>query len=256
MKILVVQSDDFGLCHSVNAGIVRGFREGILTQSTLMAPAPWFDEAVALAREFDLPVGVHLTSNCDWDRYAWRPLTRAPSLVGPDGTFLRDPRETAARADRDEWRNEWFAQVQRVRDCGIEPTHLDSHMGPIPEDLVADVCRRTGLKTRRDLGERNRDVVFPIVSRLSFGAQPPAERRARFRAWLEGLGDGWHFFCGHLAEPSDELRSMCSPDWPSRVWTEEIRAMDLELVLDPEWPPLLRRLGIRLSSFRELAAAV
>jgi len=253
MKKLVVQSDDFGMCHAVNRGIVRGFREGILTQSTLMAPAPWFDEAVALAKEHDLPVGVHLTSNCDWDRCAWRPLTRAPSMVGPDGTFLRDPRETAARADPDEWREEGLAQVRRVRECGIEPTHLDSHMAPIPEDLVADVCRRTGLKSRRNLGERNRDVMFPIVSRLSFNTQPPEERRARFRDWLAGLGEGWHFFCCHLAEPSDELRALCSPGWPARAWAEDIRRRDLDLVLDPEWKPLLGRLGIELCSFRELA---
>lgn len=252
MKYLVVQSDDFGMCHSVNAGILRGFREGILTQSTLMAPAPWFDEAAALARENNIPVGVHLTSNCDFDRYKWRPLTNARSLVGPDGTFLHDSNRTMAQANREEWLREYLAQVQRVRDCGIEPTHIDTHMGPIPDDLVAEVCRRTGLKTRNSYGENYRDVMLPIASRLSFGAQPAAERRERLRAWLEGLGDGWHLLTGHLAEPSEELRAMCSPDWPARPWTENIRKLDLEMVLDPEWPPLLRRLGIELRSFRDM----
>jgi chitin disaccharide deacetylase len=251
MKHLVVNSDDFGMCHSVNRGILRGFHEGILTQSTLMAPAPWFDEAAALAREHGLPVGVHLTASCDWDRYAWRPLTHASSLVGPDGTFLRDLRETAACADREEWIREFVTQVERVRAAGIEPTHLDSHMTPMPPELVAETCRRTGLRSRCDLGEAYRDVMFPLASRLSFSREPLAERKRLFRSWIEGLGDGWHFFCAHLAEPSDELHALCSPGWHAREWAVDIRQMDLALLLDPEWEPLCRALDIELTSFQE-----
>ncbi|MGH9864633.1 MAG: ChbG/HpnK family deacetylase, partial [Candidatus Acidiferrales bacterium] len=37
MKRLIVNADDFGYTRGVNAGIVRAFREGIVTSTTLMA---------------------------------------------------------------------------------------------------------------------------------------------------------------------------------------------------------------------------
>ena len=57
---LVVQSDDFGMCHAVNVGIVRAFTEGILTQVSTMVPCPWFDEAAELARHHAVSY-THLT---------------------------------------------------------------------------------------------------------------------------------------------------------------------------------------------------
>jgi hypothetical protein len=38
---LVIQADDFGMCHAVNEGIERTFLEGVLTQTTAMPPCPW-----------------------------------------------------------------------------------------------------------------------------------------------------------------------------------------------------------------------
>jgi len=65
MKNLIINSDGFGMCHSVNTGIIRGFKQGILTQSTLMVPCPWFEEAVKLAKEANMPCGV-------MGRFYWR----------------------------------------------------------------------------------------------------------------------------------------------------------------------------------------
>ena len=45
---LVVRGDDFGMCHAVNEGISRAFTEGIVTTSSMMAPCPWFGEAVKI----------------------------------------------------------------------------------------------------------------------------------------------------------------------------------------------------------------
>ena len=37
MKQLIFNADDFGMTNGVNAGIIRGHREGVLTSATLMA---------------------------------------------------------------------------------------------------------------------------------------------------------------------------------------------------------------------------
>ncbi len=56
---LIVRGDDFGMCHAVNQGIAAAFGEGIVTTSSAMAPCPWFGEAVEIARDLRIPLGVH-----------------------------------------------------------------------------------------------------------------------------------------------------------------------------------------------------
>ena len=59
-KYLAVNADDFGFTRDVNAGIIEGHRNGILTSTTLMANGVEFDDAVRLAREHPtLDIGVH-----------------------------------------------------------------------------------------------------------------------------------------------------------------------------------------------------
>ena len=78
---LIVQADDFGMCHAVNEGVVEAFLDGILTQATMMVPCPWFAEAADLAHRHGIPVGMHSTLTCEWDAMRWRPLTRGRSLA-------------------------------------------------------------------------------------------------------------------------------------------------------------------------------
>jgi hypothetical protein len=40
MKRLIVNADDFGFTRGVNLGIIRAFKEGILTSTTMMAIGP------------------------------------------------------------------------------------------------------------------------------------------------------------------------------------------------------------------------
>ena len=62
MKKLIVNADDFGLHSLINAGIIKGYREGFITSTSLMPSAPCWQEAVKLAQENpQLGIGVHLT---------------------------------------------------------------------------------------------------------------------------------------------------------------------------------------------------
>jgi predicted glycoside hydrolase/deacetylase ChbG (UPF0249 family) len=126
---LVVQGDDFGMCHAVNVGTVEAFRSGILTQASTMAACPWFTEAAALAREFGIPLGVHQTLTCEWDFLRWRPLTDGASLVGEDGTFLRSVAEAQASVTHADAVRELTAQVAKFAAEGLAIEYLDVHMG-------------------------------------------------------------------------------------------------------------------------------
>lgn len=61
MKKLVVVADDFGLCDSVNRGVMTACTQGIVTEVSLMIGSPATDAAIALARAARLEhVGIHL----------------------------------------------------------------------------------------------------------------------------------------------------------------------------------------------------
>lgn len=142
---LVVRGDDFGMCHAVNAGIERAFRDGIVTTASAMAPCPWFGEAVQIANHHRIHVGVHQTLTCEWDYFRWRPVTAGPSLAGADGTFHPSVELARQHARHDEVVRELAAQVEQFAPAWHRPDYLDHHMGPALPAAYAEVSARTGV---------------------------------------------------------------------------------------------------------------
>jgi len=126
-KLLILNCDDLGMCHSANVGVYEALREGLATSASLMVPCPWARGAVADYRGDD--VGVHLTVNAEFDLYRWGPITHAPSLLDGDGGFPRTVADVWDHADLDEVRRECRAQIERAILWGFDVSHLDAHMG-------------------------------------------------------------------------------------------------------------------------------
>jgi hypothetical protein len=40
-RLLLINADDFGMCHAINAAIIRTLQDGILTSCSIMVPCPW-----------------------------------------------------------------------------------------------------------------------------------------------------------------------------------------------------------------------
>ena len=128
---LIINADDFGLTRGVNRAIAELFRAGALSSATLMANGEAFADAVSLARELPgLGVGCHVVLTDG------RPLSRPeeiPTLLGPDRRLLRPSLAAFARSallgslNQAEIEHEASAQVSRLLESGIRPTHLDSH---------------------------------------------------------------------------------------------------------------------------------
>jgi predicted glycoside hydrolase/deacetylase ChbG (UPF0249 family) len=111
VRKLVVNADDFGFTRDVNQGIVEAHRKGILTATTIMSEGAAFDDAVRLARENPtLDIGVHLV------------------LVGqPPYPMTVAQLTRAVMLGKIRIYEELSAQVRRVLDAGLRPTHLDTH---------------------------------------------------------------------------------------------------------------------------------
>jgi chitin disaccharide deacetylase len=164
MKELILNADDFGLTKGVNEGIVRAFRDGVLTSTTLMANAPGFDDAVQCARANPkLGVGCHLVLA---GGPSVAPPQDVPSLVDKNGrmpsslgAFVVGVSCGAIRAEDID--RELRAQIGKIRGAGIEPTHLDTHKHthahPRVMEVLAQVAQDLGITRVRKPAEYLRD---------------------------------------------------------------------------------------------------
>ena len=241
---LVVQSDDFGMCHAVNTGTITAFVEGIVTQTTMMVPCPWFDEAVALADEQDIPVGVHLTLTCEWDFLRWRPMTAGRTLVGDDGTFHRTVEAASAALDRADAVAELAAQVDRFIDAGLIINHLCPHMGLVAPEAYGEIAERYAVPFLYPGVARS--LAFTSITFLSPVATD--DKLAVLLRRLTKLQPGVHLLNVHAATPGDELVSITRPDSEPFPWAEEHRRSDLEVLTHPEVLAAVDRLGLELTT--------
>jgi predicted glycoside hydrolase/deacetylase ChbG (UPF0249 family) len=133
--LLIVHADDIGLAQSVNAASVTAFEKGGISSGSMMVPCPWTPDFARYYKEHqELDVGIHITLNAEWENYRWGgvlPSTEIPSLLDEEGNFYPTVEEVALHADPAEVEKEVRAQIERALALGINPTHLDTHMGSI-----------------------------------------------------------------------------------------------------------------------------
>ncbi len=124
MKRLIINADDFGLTDGVCAGIVDAILHGVVTSTTAMVAVPCAATHLAhWAQAIPKRIGLHLQLT---GGQACRALDEVPSLHCGDGQFPRS-RKQLNPVEIGEVTLEWQAQLVRLREWGIEPTHLDSH---------------------------------------------------------------------------------------------------------------------------------
>jgi chitin disaccharide deacetylase len=134
-RALIINADDFGMCHDQNEGVMTGLKDGLFTSSTILVTCPWFEEAAAFARSNPAAdLGVHLTLNAEWDCYKWGPILGAhavPSLVDERGYLWQTVPQVYEHVRLDEAEAELRAQIEKALAAGIDVTHLDNHMGTL-----------------------------------------------------------------------------------------------------------------------------
>jgi predicted glycoside hydrolase/deacetylase ChbG (UPF0249 family) len=274
--LLIVNGDDFGLTPGVTRGIVDAFRHGILRSTSMLAVAPAFELAAALATSGDadgLGIGAHLALVGEDP-----PLLSArevPTLVGKRGGFAASwrqflPRVLAGRVDPADIRRELSVQLDRLSGIGVPLTHVDTHqhlhLWPVVRRVVLDLTVERGIPAVRLTGSTGRGPVPVVVRRLA-ASLPSACRSAGLRhpAAFAGLDEAGRLDSVTLAEsiarlaaagvPSAEIG--CHPGRdvdPERrryrwgyAWGDELAALRA-----PEARRAVERAGFRLGSFADL----
>jgi chitin disaccharide deacetylase len=254
-RLLILNADDFGMCHSINEGILRSIRSGVVSSCTLMVPCPWSLHAMQLLTENpDIPFGVHLTAVCEHAYYRWRPLRsrdKVPSLLGESGYFFSYDRidESVAQINRSELEIEFRAQIETVFDAGLKPTHLDSHchVHTRREDLF-DMVVNLG----RDYGLAVRAHMAPLIVKLHQQGLPGNDhevldsyhKEGAYNDLLRNLPAGLTEWAIHPGLGSAELQAM-EPTW-------EVRQTDFEFFTSPKTKDILAQQGIIVLNYRPL----
>lgn len=129
MKKIVINADDFGISEGVNRGILKCHKDGVLKSTSLMANLGAFESAVQIAQtEQELGVGIHLNLTCG---SPVAPMNEISSIISDKGIFFTLPRLinklVRKRISLTDVESEFSAQIKKVIDSGITPTHLDTH---------------------------------------------------------------------------------------------------------------------------------
>lgn len=277
--LLIVSADDFGLTDGVCRAVLRGFREGVVTATSLLAVGRSFDLAVRmLADHPGLDVGAHLAIVGEDP-----PLLSAreiPTLVDRRGALPLSYRSVVARGlsgrlDADDVRREFTAQLDSIASAGIEVSHLDTHqhthLWPPVARVLVELALRRGVPAARTPRSgrllpaggavnllsarlRRRQARAGLVTTTTYAGldEAGAMDRATFRAAVTGLTGSLPLSGGsvevntHPGESNDP--DLARFDWGGYRWPDE-----LAMLCDPTTRSLVTSLGYALGSFRDLA---
>jgi chitin disaccharide deacetylase len=258
---LIVKGDDMAAGHGINVATIDAYKRGVLTTTNVIVPGPWFPEAARLLRENPgLDVGVHLALTSEWENVKWRPLTAAPSLVDADGYFFPMvvpragfPPNTSIKESTwkiDEIERELRAQLTLAKRHIPQVTYTWNHMGftmlaPEVQQLVARLSKEFGLIVPTDLG-----VQF--IGRVYESKDTGAAKADKLAAKLETLGPGLWLHIDHAATDDEEMRAFGHKGYE---WVAADRSANHDAWVSPKVREVIRHRGIKLTSYRELAAA-
>jgi predicted glycoside hydrolase/deacetylase ChbG (UPF0249 family) len=268
-KLLIVHADDLGMAHSINMASIKGLESGLVSSASIMMPCSWVPEIAAYARAHpDADLGLHLTLTSEWSLYRWGSVLareRVPSLFDSSGYLYPTEADAAAHIDPKEAEAEIRAQIARARALGIQPTHLDSHMGTLYQtqalfETLFRVARDNKLLIRVSKEWLTRapflpsllspdDVVMNTV--ISIGPEVTADGWSKYYSEeIKNLQPGITEMIVHLAYDDEEMRGVAfnHPAWGS-AW----RQRDFEFVTSEAFRKLLQENNVKLVTWREVS---
>lgn len=260
-RLLIINADDFGMCHAVNEAITGLLLNGIVQSTTLMVPCPWALHGMHFLTDHpEIPFGVHLTVISDWEDYRWGPITsrdKVPTLVNKEGYFYNfdDMPKFLAQVSLDELEMEFRAQIETVLRAGLKPTHLDWHSLRLNGRtnilrLMLKLAREYGLALRvagRSWIEEVQSLGLPTNDHdfLDSYLLDPADKFASFARLLRELPAGLNEWAVHPGLANAELRAI-DPD------SAHFRQADYDFLLSPQAPDVIDQEGIVLLDYRAL----
>lgn len=272
-KLLIIHADDMGLSHSVNSACIKAFESKGITCGSIMEPCPWALEINMYLKDHpEIDAGIHLTLTSEWHSYKWggvSPSDRIPSLLDSAGYFYPDVAAVGKMAKADEAERELRAQIDRAIAMGVNPTHIDTHMGSVLANAelvkiylhLSDQYKLPVLFPRSYLGYLPADVARELGSKIflldNLFMLEPAMIKGRwidpYKKAIEAMKPGLNEIIVHLGMDNDEMKAICSGfDAYGSSW----RQNDLDMVTGNEFRDLLKANNIILIGWKQVKEAM
>ena len=290
-KLLIIHADDIGIAHSINIASFDAYKSNAINSGAAMIPSPWIREVAEFHKEYPkYDIGLHLTITAEWKNYKWGGISSSneiPSLLNEYNEFYDNTSDVNINANPEEVRKELQAQIDYARSLGINPSHIDSHMGAIAvnKDLWR-VFIEVGHKNKLvSMAWKSRvlnlfDEDFPIPDYIVpandiYMLYPEADRSFieneagediantlivndiyKYEDWYElysnkikSLQPGLNVFLLHLGYDNEELKAVTidHPEYGS-LW----RQLDYNVFKSKEIKQLLKDEGIKLVTWGEI----
>ena len=294
-KLLIIHADDIGIAHSINIASFDAYKNNGINSGSVMMISPWVKEVAEFHKDYpQYDIGVHLTLTAEWKNYKWGGLSSSneiQSLLNDDKEFYDNTRDVNINADPEEVRKELQAQIDYARSLGINPSHIDSHMGAIA--VNKDIWR-----VYIEVGHKNKLVSMAIKSRISslfdedfpvpdyivpvndmYMLYPEADRTSLesiagediantlivndvykyddffklYSSKVESLSSGLNVFLLHLGYDNEELRAVTvdHPEYGS-LW----RQLDYDVFNSTEFKKVLKDNDIKLVTWGDIKKVV
>lgn len=259
-RLLILNADDFGMHHAINAATLRTLTEGVVRSTTLMAPCAGAAQAMQMLEANPaLAFGVHLTVICDLNnRYSpLAPLEKVPSLLDEAGHFYNAERipEFLWRAKLDELEIEFRSQIEAVLSARLKPTHLDwhcLHSGGRADifGLTLALAQEYGLAVRvaqRPLNQSVQHQGFPTADHdlMDSFRIDIAHKSACYAQMLHDLPVGLSEWAVHPGLGNAQSQASDPDGW-------QVRQTDFDFLMSVEAREIIRQEGIIVLSYKPL----
>jgi predicted glycoside hydrolase/deacetylase ChbG (UPF0249 family) len=275
-KIILLHSDDAGMCEEANIAVQAYILKGDVPSAAVMMPCPNAEELVEWAKKHpNADVGVHLTLTSEWKKYRWTTLTdpaKVPGLIDKEGKMWRDVPEVVQNATPKEVETEIHAQIDKVLKMGYKPTHIDTHMGTLygsPE--FAKVFFETAVKynipanaidlSNKEVADYYRKAGYPINDEMiqylekyplpkldNFTSAPDGKsyenKRDNFIKLVQSLKPGLTEIIFHPSILTENLKSITG--------SAQQRAWEAEMFSDPVVIQFFKDNDIEITTWREI----
>lgn len=250
---LVVVADDYGLCKSVNGGIIEAYAHGIVTEVSLMLGSPGTDHALQLVSDHSVVnLGIHM--------------------------LLKNWRDTGALVRRSDYiklfeeLNE--AEVGRLVEVELEeferlvghrPTHITSQFGIIAHEkamkAAISYAKRYNIPMRQPVMTLYSDEI--MQNKISLALMRQAGVQTTDEVFAHIMGDDYEWLVNqykrdlegltghrtaeiilHPGYVDNELRAMTS--------LADERARDLKLATDVAFKGWVKSRGIEIVAYKEI----
>jgi len=274
-KAVIFHVDDAGMSHNSNMGAIKAIEDGVATSTSIMMPCSWVPEMASYVKDHpEVDAGIHLTHTSEWKNYRWGAVagrTVVPGLLDENGYMWSGVEEVTAHATPDEVETEIRAQINKARSMGIEPTHLDSHMGTCFAPQYIERYMRVGIEKQipilifgghmqhigaqaapfkplvMAIAQQVWDSGLPVIDDLvtqPTRAKDYEQRKTELITLLREMKPGITEIIVHCTVQT-EVFSHISGSGPTRE-------AELRLLTDPEIKAFIQNEGIVLTTWREL----